>query len=114
MPDDKIEFVTWEYGYDRQNVMWGHYFGEDFAAAKQDFAIRAGLFDKQKLFSDKQLSVLHSACLFRLMNDIELPYEDEKELHTMVDQLEYLSPQLAPQLETENEDENEFSEEVDL
>lgn len=112
MPDDTIEYVTWEYGYDHRSVVWGHYFGEDFAAAKQDFAIRAGLFDKQKLFSDKQLTVLHGACLFRLMNDIELPYEDEMELHTMINQLEYLSLQPAMQPEAESEDENDFSEEV--
>ncbi len=112
MPDDAIEYVTWEYGYDRKSVMWGHYFGENFATAKQDFAVRAELFDKQKLFSDKQLSVLHSTCLFRLTTDIELSYEDEDALHTMVDQLEYLSPQLAEQPEAENEDENELSEEV--
>ena len=62
--------------------------------------------------ADKQLSVLHSTCLFRLTTDIELSYEDEDALHTMVDQLEYLSPQLAEQPEAENEDENELSEEV--
>lgn len=112
MPDDRIEYVTWEYGYDRKGVMWGHYFGENFAAAKQDFAVRAGLIDSQKLFSDKQLSALHGACLFRLMNDMELPYEDEKELQTTVSRLEFLCPQLAEQPEPEAADENEFTEEV--
>lgn len=113
MPDDRIEYVTWLYNFERNGVIWGHRF-YNFAAAKQDFAIRAGLVDKQKLFTDEQLAVLHSACLFRLVNDMELPYEDEKGLHAMIDQLEELSPQLAaqPEPEAENESENEFSEEV--
>lgn len=110
MPNDTIEYVTWVYGYDRKGVMWGHYFGENFTDAKQDFAIRAGLVDKQKLFSDKQISALHGACLFRLMNDIELPYEDEQALHKIVEQFEYHCPQLAEEPEAASE--NDLSEEV--
>ena len=37
------KFVTWEWDFDRQGVHAGHYFMENYEAAKQDFAVRAGL-----------------------------------------------------------------------
>ena len=36
-------FVTWEWDFDRQGVHAGHYFMENYEAAKKDFAVRAGL-----------------------------------------------------------------------
>ena len=44
-------FVTWEWDFDRQGVHAGHYFMENYEAAKQDFAVRAGLVESQRLFS---------------------------------------------------------------
>ena len=112
MPNDKIEYVTWEYGYDRKGVMWGHYFGETFAAAKQDFAVRAGLIDRQKLFSNEQLVTMHDACVFCVMNDMDLTCKGEQELHSVIRTFEELYPPLAEEPETEAVSENEFSEEV--
>ena len=37
------KFVTWEWDFDRQGVHAGHYFMENYEAAKLDFAARAGL-----------------------------------------------------------------------
>ena len=44
-------FVTWEWDFDRQGVHAGHYFMENYEAAKKDFAVRAGLVESQRLFS---------------------------------------------------------------
>ena len=49
------KFVTWEWDFDRQGVHAGHYFMENYEAAKKDFAVRAGLVESQRLFSDEQL-----------------------------------------------------------
>ena len=43
-------FVTWEWDFDRQGVHAGHYFMEDYEAAKLDFAARACLINEQRLF----------------------------------------------------------------
>ena len=43
-------FVTWEWDFDRQGVHAGHYFMENYEAAKLDFAARAGLINEQRLF----------------------------------------------------------------
>ena len=60
------KFVTWEWDFDRQGVHAGHYFMENYEAAKQDFAVRAGLVESQRLFSDEQLAVIRNACAFAL------------------------------------------------
>ena len=60
------KFVTWEWDFDRQGVHAGHYFMENYEAAKQDFAVRAGLVESQRLFSDEQIAVIKNACEFAL------------------------------------------------
>ena len=86
-------FVTWEWDFDRQGVHAGHYFMENYEAAKQDFAVRAGLVERQRLFSDEQLAVIRNACAFALEADATLSYAEEKQLHSLQEQIELLLPQ---------------------
>lgn len=87
------KFVTWEWDFDRQGVHAGHYFMENYEAAKQDFAVRAGLVESQRLFSDEQLVVIKNACELALEDDATLPYAEEKQLHSVQEQIELLLPQ---------------------
>ncbi len=57
-----VNFVTWNWDYDRKSVNLSHYFMSDYKAAKQDFAVRAGLVNSQLLFSDEQLRVISFWC----------------------------------------------------
>ena len=86
-------FVTWEWDFDRQGVHAGHYFMENYEAAKQDFAVRAGLVESQRLFSDEQLAVIRDACEFALEDDATLSYAEEKQLQSVQEQIELLLPQ---------------------
>ena len=86
-------FVTWEWGFDRQGVQAGHYFMENYEAAKQDFAVCAGLVESQRLFSDEQLAVIRNACAFALEDDATLSYAEEKQLQSVQEQIELLLPQ---------------------
>ena len=86
-------FVTWEWGFDRQGVQAGHYFMENYEAAKQDFAVCAGLVESQRLFSDEQLAVIKNACEFALEDDATLSYAEEKKLQSVQEQIELLLPQ---------------------
>ena len=86
-------FVTWEWDFDRQGVHAGHYFMENYEAAKQDFAVRAGLVNEQRLFSDEQLAVIRNACEFALEDDATLSYAEEKQLQSVQEQIEMLLPQ---------------------
>ena len=87
------KFVTWEWDFDRQGVHVGHYFMENYEAAKKDFAVRAGLVESQRLFSDEQLAVIRNACAFALEDDATLSYAEEKQLHSVQEQIELLLPQ---------------------
>ena len=87
------KFVTWEWDFDRQGIHAGHYFMENYEAAKKDFAVRAGLVESQRLFSDEQLAVIKNACEFALEADATLSYAEEKQLHSVQEQIELLLPQ---------------------
>ena len=106
------KFVTWEWDFDRQGVHAGHYFMENYEAAKQDFAVRAGhyfmenyeaakldfaaragLINEQRLFSDEQIAVIKNACEFALEDDATLSYAEEKQLQSVQEQIELLLPQ---------------------
>ena len=86
-------FVTWEWDFDRNGVHMGHYFIEDYAGAKRDFAARSRLIEPQRLFSDKELGVIRNACAFALEDDATLSYAEEKQLHSVQEQIELLLPQ---------------------
>ena len=86
-------FVTWEWDFDRQGVHSGHYFMENYEAAKQDFAVRAGLVESQRLFSDEQIAVIKNACEFALEADATLSYAEEKQLQSVQEHIELLLPQ---------------------
>ena len=86
-------FVTWEWDFDRNGVHMGHYFIEDYASAKRDFAARSGLIEPQRLFSDKELGVIRNACEFALTDDATLTYGDETRLRSVQEQIELLLPQ---------------------
>ena len=85
-------FVTWEWDFDRRGVHAGHYHMENYEAAKQDFAVRAGLVESRRLFSDEQLGVIRNACEFALEDDATLSYAEEKQLRSVQEQIELLLP----------------------
>ena len=87
------KFVTWEWDFDRKGVHAGHYFMENYEAAKLDFAARAGLINEQRLFSDEQIAVIKNACEFALEDDATLSYAEEKQLQSVQEQIELLLPQ---------------------
>ena len=97
-------FVTWEWDFDRNGVHMGHYFIEDYAGAKRDFAARSRLIEPQRLFSDKELGVIRNACEFALADDVTLTYGDETRLRSIQEQIEILLPRNQEQ-EQEQEQE---------
>ena len=100
-------FVTWEWDFDRNGVHMGHYFIEDYAGAKRDFATRSRLIEPQRLFSDKELGVIRNACEFALADDATLTYGDETRLRSIQEQIEILLPRNQDQ-EQEQEQRSEM------
>ena len=87
------KFVTWSWDFDRRGVHAGHYFMENYEAAKLDFAVRAGLIKEQHLFSDEQLAVIRDACAFSLEDNARLTYAEEKQLRSVQVQIGILLPE---------------------
>ena len=55
-----IQFVTWDWSFDRKGVCHGHYYtglysSGNYDAAKRDFAVRSGLIPERQLFQETQL-----------------------------------------------------------
>ena len=57
-----FQFVTWEWSYDRTGVGTGNYWEDNYRGAKEDFAARAGLISRDRLFDGDQ-----SMALYRLL-----------------------------------------------
>lgn len=88
------KFVTWQRDNDGTGVGQGHYYIDDYAAAKEDFAERAGLVPRDRLFTDQQLTEMYR-CLRNVLNsEYELTYEQEKLIEKTALQIEYAIPDI--------------------
>ena len=94
-------FVTWEWDFDRQGVHAGHYFMENYEAAKQDFAVRSGLISKAQLFSPEELTELYRGIDYFLENGPELQEEQLKATQAAREKIEYTVPNLQERLNHE-------------
>ena len=95
-----VQFVTWEWDFDRKGVHHGHYFQEDYDAAKRDFTVRSGLVPKEVLFEPEQLDEMHRALTFVCEQDEGLSIGREKEIKTIMEQIKCLLPESPEQTQT--------------
>lgn len=90
-----VHFVTWDWDYGHTGVCHGHYFMEDYAGAKQDFAVRSGLIQKAQLFSLEQLTEIYRCCADSVDGDFfELTGEQEKMIRSVQQKIEECVPDL--------------------
>ena len=85
-------FVTWERDYEGTGVIYGGYYLDAYEAAKQDFAVRAGLIQNQRLFSNDQLLNIYQSINNTFEVGYELTQEDEKTLSGIQEQIEDILP----------------------
>ena len=87
------EFVTWEWDYPHAGMWQGHYYGGNYAGAKRDFAVRAGLIPREMMFSEEQLVDLCRCCAQALASpDSTFTYDDEQRIGGIQEQIERLCP----------------------
>ena len=91
-----VQFVTWEWDFDRKGVHHGHYFQEDYDAAKRDFTLRSGLVQKDALFEPEQLAEIYRALAFVREQDETLSCGRDRELAELMEQVGGLLPADAP------------------
>ena len=91
-----VQFVTWEWDFDREGVHHGHYFQDDYDAAKRDFTVRGGLVQKDALFEPEQLAEIYRALSFVREQDETLSFGRDQELKELMEQVGGLLPADAP------------------
>ena len=87
-----VQFVTWEWDFDREGVHHGHYFQNDYDAAKRDFTVRGGLVQKGALFEPEQLAEIYRALAFVREQDESLSFGRDRELAELMEQVSGLLP----------------------
>ncbi len=95
-----VQFVTWEWDWDRKGVHHGHYFQNGYEEAKHDFVRRSGLLPKEALFEPEQLAEMHRALAFVCEQDEDLSIGREKEIKTIMEQIKCLLLELSEQTQT--------------
>ena len=91
-----VQFVTWEWDFDREGVHHGHYFQDDYDAAKRDFTVRGGLVQKGALFEPAQLAEIYRALAFVREQDETLSFGRDQELAELMEQVGGLLPPNVP------------------
>ena len=90
-----VQFVTWDWDYDRTGLSHGHYFMENYDEAKQDFATRSGLIRKELLFSQEQMTEIYRCCADSVDGDFfDLTVEQERVIRSVQQQIEDRVPDL--------------------
>ena len=95
-----VQFVTWEWDWDRKGVHHGHYFQNGREEAKHDFVRRGGLLPKEVLFEPEQLAEMHRALAFVCEQDEGLSIGREKEIKAIMEQIKCLLPESPEQTQT--------------
>ena len=95
-----VQFVTWEWDWDRKGVHHGHYFQNGCEEAKHDFVRRSGLLPREALFEPEQLAEMHRALTFVCEQDEDLSIGREKEIKTIMEQIKCLLPESPEQTRT--------------
>ena len=99
-----VHFVTWDWAYGHTGVCHGHYFMENYAGAKQDFAIRSGLIQKERLFTPEQMTEIYRCCADSVDGDFfELTGEQEKMIRSVQQQIEECVPDLDERIRQQEE-----------
>ena len=91
-----VQFVTWEWDFDREGVHHGHYFQNDYDAAKRDFTVRGRLVQKDALFEPEQLAEIYRALRFVREQDETLSFGRDQELAELMEQVGGLLPADVP------------------
>ena len=91
-----VQFVTWEWDFDREGVHHGHYFQDDYDAAKRDFTVRGNLVQKDALFEPEQLAEIYRALRFVREQDETLSFGRDQELAELMEQVGGLLPPNVP------------------
>lgn len=92
-----VQFVTWDWDFNREGLSHGHYFSGDYNAAKEDFVTRSNLMDKYRLFTPAQMAIMYRCGEDALNYGLDLTYEQEQSIKSVLAQIEEVLPDVVEQ-----------------
>ncbi len=87
-----FEFVTWDRTFDGNGVTQGNYYS-DYSAVKENFSVRSGLIDKDKLFSTEELEQLRKCVNFTARHNGDLKFDDCENLKRLSEKISESLPE---------------------
>lgn len=86
-------FTTWRQSADKSSVAHGDY-SPNFDDVKESFITRSGLLDRNRLFTEEEAANLYRCIAYAKDNCESLTYEQERELKSLEEKLQYGYPKL--------------------
>ena len=81
-----FKFATWNQNADGTYLVYGHYM-DSYEKAKEDFAIRAGLIDKNKVFTADQAELIFKSVNYARDECEDITYEQDQEMDGIMERL---------------------------
>ena len=100
MDQHGYKFVTWDRTYGNTGLTLGHYVF-DYEAAKQDFAVRSGLADKSRIFTNEQMTDIYRALDYYRYQNPDITVKQEDAVKDLMEKIEYAVPGVESILDTE-------------
>ena len=85
------KFVTWDWDFNHTGLNHGHYYEGNYAGAKRDFAIRAGLIPDERQFTAEQLIEIYQQSAY-IRFSCSLPEEQERIIDGIQQRIQELVP----------------------
>ena len=103
-----VNFITWCWDQEHTSLSQGHYHMEDYASAKQDFAVRSGMIMREQIFTPEQLTEVYSSIHETLDNAYPLTDARRTLLEEASHQIEDVVPDLQQRVSRSNQEELEL------
>ena len=98
-----IHFVTWDWDFRWTGLNYGHYFQENYSAAKQDFAIRSGLVPRHQVFNQEQLTEIFRCCADTLDAELNLTPKQKACIRDIQEQIENGIPDVVDRIKEQEQ-----------
>jgi len=96
-----LHFTTWEYACNREGFLYGHY-TTDYENAKEDFAIRAGLINRYKMFDETELKLLRQGLVHLGADYPDLTVEQMTNVGRLIEKIGIIVPEIRGHEELEH------------
>ena len=101
--DSSLEFVTWQQTHGNTGVGNGHYF-DDYEKSKEDFAVRCGLVNRYKMFSETEIKLIHQGLVYIGANAPDLTAEQMTNVGKLIEKVEMIVPEIRERSAYEAQD----------